>query len=113
MISIRVAVTALSLGLAPASAVGPAVAQADKAERVPVVVVERCAACHVATEFHDDDTGIDAPRFSDIRANPEVYTAERLRAYLADPHWPMSQFVLSPKDIDGIVAYLTGATSDQ
>ena len=39
-------------------------------------------------------------------AKPDVYTADRLKRYLANPHWPMSQFVLSQKDIERIVTYL-------
>ena len=85
---------------------GPAIAQSGESEPVPVVIIERCAGCHIMSEFHDDDTGTDAPRFGEIMARPDVYTTDRLKRYLANPHWPMSQFVLSPKDIDRVVTYL-------
>lgn len=105
----------LFVALALASATKPALAQSGgqpgDTKEIPVVILERCATCHIASEFHDDDAGIDAPRFSEIRADPDTYTAGRLRTFLADPHWPMSQFILSPKDIDRIVAYLTGDSS--
>jgi hypothetical protein len=39
--------------------------------------------------------------------DPEVYTEKRLRAFLQEPHWPMSGFILSPSDVDNILAYLT------
>jgi hypothetical protein len=70
------------------------------------LISDRCAGCHIAP-YHDEDRGIDAPSFSEIRANPETYTVERLRQFLADPHWPMSQFILSSKDINRIIVYLT------
>ncbi len=92
---------------------GPARAQSDESEPVPVVIVERCSGCHIMSEFHDDDTGTDAPRFSEIIAKPDVYTVDRLKRYLANPHWPMSQFVLSPKDIDRVVTYLRREATKQ
>ena len=111
MTFLRFPAIGIVLALVLASGARPAMAQSDDREPVPVVIVERCAACHIMTGFYDDDTGIDAPRFSEIMAKPDVYTPERLRQYLANPHWPMSQFVLSPKDIDRIVTYLTGDAS--
>lgn len=97
----------LKAALVLVSATGSGLAQSDEAGRIPDVVVERCAGCHIATGFHDDDTGADAPRFSEIMAKPDVYTPDQLKQYLANPHWPMSQFSLSGKDIDEIVGYLT------
>ena len=103
---VRFLALGFAAALVPASITGPAIAQSDESEPVPVVIVERCAGCHIMSEFHDDDTGTDAPRFSEIMAKSDVYTADRLKRYLANPHWPMSQFVLSQKDIDRVVTYL-------
>ena len=106
MTCIRFPAIGFAAALVFSTIAGPAIAQSDEREPVPVVIVERCAGCHIMSEFHDDDTGTDAPRFSEIMAQPDVYSADRLKRYLANPHWPMSQFVLSPKDIDRVVAYL-------
>jgi hypothetical protein len=41
-----------------------------------------------------------------IAKNQDVYSPARLRAFLQKPHWPMTQFILSPGDIDNILAFI-------
>lgn len=50
-------------------------------------------------------TGVPARSFTTIAGDPDVYT-QRLRASLEKPHWPMGGLILSPSDIDNILAYL-------
>jgi hypothetical protein len=37
---------------------------------------------------------------------PAGYPEQRLPALLEKPHWPITAFMLSPSDIDTILAYL-------
>ena len=102
----------VGLAVILAFAVQPSVAQESNVQSIKGLIADRCAQCHIAPQEYDD-TGVDPPSFSQIRADPETYTEERLRRFLVNPHWPMSQFVLSSKDIDRIVLYLKTNTSAQ
>ena len=72
------------------------------------LIADKCTSCHEVpgykARFERADLG--APAFETIAKNPDVYTAERLRTFLQKPHWPMSQFILSPTDIDNILAFI-------
>jgi mono/diheme cytochrome c family protein len=70
------------------------------------LLVEYCADCHALPDHPAPATGLPAPSFTTIAEDPDVYTEERLRASLAKPHWPMGGLILSPSDIDNILAYL-------
>ncbi len=71
------------------------------------LISERCVACHQVPGFtaRNGQTNINAPSFQKIADEPGVYTQERLRTILQQPHWPMGQFVLSQSDIDNILAF--------
>jgi mono/diheme cytochrome c family protein len=86
----------------------PALAAGDP-DAVRGLLVERCADCHAVPGYRTSTpaTGLPAPAFKVMANEPEVYPEERLRAFLQRPHWPMSGFILSPSDIDNILAYLT------
>jgi cytochrome c553 len=72
------------------------------------LVAEKCTSCHEVpgykARFERADLG--APPFEEIAKNPDIYTPARLRAFLRKPHWPMTQFILSPSDIDNILAFI-------
>jgi mono/diheme cytochrome c family protein len=70
------------------------------------LLVEYCADCHAMPDHVGPATGLPAPSFTTIADDPDVYTEERLRASLEQPHWPMGGLILSPSDIDNILAYL-------
>jgi mono/diheme cytochrome c family protein len=91
----------LSLAAVPALAAG----DPDAARGL---VVEHCADCHVIPGYSQSPpaTGLEAPAFEAIANDRAVYSEERLRASLQKPHWPMTGFILSPSDIDDIIAYL-------
>jgi mono/diheme cytochrome c family protein len=86
----------------------PALAAGDP-DAVKGLLVERCADCHAIPGYSTSTpaTGLPAPAFKAMANDPALYTEERLRAFLQRPHWPMSGFILSPSDIDNILAYLT------
>ncbi len=70
------------------------------------LVADRCARCHEVPGAEPPRVeGIAPPSFLQIARNPEVYTEARLREFLRRPHWPMQAFILSPRDIDDLVAY--------
>jgi hypothetical protein len=50
-------------------------------------------------------TGLPAPAFEVIAKDPAGYPEQHLRAFLEKPHWPITAFILSPSDIDDILAY--------
>lgn len=91
----------LSLFAAPASAAGDP-------DAVKGLLADRCADCHAIPGYSagTPDTGLPAPAFEVIANDPTVYTEERVRAFLEQPHWPMTGFMLSPTDVDNILAYL-------
>ena len=62
-----------------------------------------CTGCHlVEPSGLGSDT---APPFAVI-ANDPARTAPRLKRWLADPHPPMPNLKLTPREIDDVVAYL-------
>lgn len=72
------------------------------------LIANKCANCHEVPGFKArwERAQLNAPPFKEIANNPDVYTQARLRAFLQKPHWPMTQFILSPKDIDNILAFI-------
>lgn len=72
------------------------------------LIAERCTACHEVPGYRArrERAAVNAPPFEKIAKNPDIYTSARIRAFLRKPHWPMTQFVLSRRDIDNILAFL-------
>jgi mono/diheme cytochrome c family protein len=85
----------------------PALAAGDP-DAARGLIVEHCADCHVVPGYSESSppTGLEAPTFQAIANDGAVDTDERIRAFLEKPHWPMTGFILSPSDIDNIIAYL-------
>jgi cytochrome c553 len=91
----------------PASA-GAAHAAGDP-DQAKGIVVEHCIDCHAAPGYGQKGLPtVEAPSFQAIAGEPQKYTPERLRAFLAQPHWPMTQFLLSPRDIENLLAFIEG-----
>jgi len=89
----------LALSAAPALAAGdPGAAKG--------LLAEHCAECHAVPGQEPPATGLPAPDFEVITNDPADYPEDRLRTFLQKPHWPMTAFILSPSDIDNILAYL-------
>jgi mono/diheme cytochrome c family protein len=87
---------------APARAVG----DPDQAKGI---VVEHCVACHAVPGYdHEGLSTVEAPSFQAIADAPQKYTPERLRQFLIQPHWPMTQFRLSARDIEDLLAFIEG-----
>ncbi len=84
----------------------PALAGGDP-DAVKGLLAERCAECHEIPGYSPTKppTGLPARAFTKI-ANDPAHTEEGVRTFLQKPHWPMSGFILSPLDIDNILAYL-------
>lgn len=85
----------------------PASAAGDP-EAVAGLIAERCTSCHEVPGYRARWTRADlnAPSFAAIAKNPQVYSPDRLRAFLRKPHWPMTQFVLSSRDIENVLAFI-------
>ncbi len=93
------------LAILVAAAAPTAVAEGDPTA-VRGLVVDRCARCHLVPGAPAPEVeGMAPPPFSEIAANPRIYTEARLRRFLQRPHWPMRGFILSPRDIDDLLAY--------
>ena len=100
LLTVLALTTAASLGAAPAQAAGDP-------DKVKGVLVDHCANCHKIPGYSAQGLPtVEAPGFQEIADDPKTYTVPRLRQFLRQPHWPMSQFHLSPSDIDNFVAYL-------
>ncbi len=83
----------------------PADAQGD-ADAVRGLVADRCARCHLVPGYSSEGLPtVNAPPFQTIADEREKYSDERIRKFLRKPHWPMGQFILSPRDIENLVAY--------
>ena len=85
----------------------PAHAAADP-EAVAGLIAENCASRHRVPghEARLKSVDLNAPAFDEIAKDPGAYPPERMRTFLQRPHWPMAQFVLSPTDIDNILAFI-------
>ncbi len=82
-------------------------AEAADAAAGEAIAAEHCAPCHYLPGQEDDDEGavLRAPALDLIASEPTVYTEQRIRTSLQRPHWPMGAIILSPSDIDNILAY--------
>jgi len=91
-----------------AAAVGAASAADPDAAKG--IVVEHCTGCHDVPGYSPQGglATVEAPGFGEIARDRATYPAERLRASLRQPHWPMTQFRLSPSDIENLVAFIEG-----
>ena len=99
----------IGCALAMLALVAPASAQAagDPAAAQPIVA-EHCVNCHEIPGYEAPHgrAPVDAPPFQTIADQPQVYTVERLRSFLAKPHFPMTKFILSSSDIDNLTAFI-------
>jgi mono/diheme cytochrome c family protein len=97
-----IAAAVLSLALMA----GPAWAGDPRAPRG--MIAEHCVECHRVPGFLDSARSpeIGAPDFEEIARDRKTYTAERLKAFLRKPHFPMRQFTMSESDVDNIVTFI-------
>lgn len=87
------------------AAAAPSHAKGD-ANAVKGLVADRCTGCHEVPGYSSEGLPtLEAPPFQVIADTPEKYTDKRIRKFLAKPHWPMQQFILSRSDIDNLVAF--------
>ncbi len=86
---------------APASAAGDP-------DAVRGIVAEHCTGCHEVPGYRarHGRAEVGAPSFQSIADQPETYPPDRLAAFLRQPHFPMTQFVLSRSDIDNVIAFI-------
>ncbi len=89
------------------AASGPVRAEGDAKAATPIVA-EYCTACHVIPGFKPrfEKANVDAPDFQKMADEPDVYTHERLKAFLSKPHFPMTKYILSSSDIENLVAFI-------
>jgi cytochrome c553 len=85
----------------PARAAGDAMAVAG-------LIAGKCTSCHEVPGYKARRTraGLGAPSFAKTAKSPDIYSPDRLRAFLRKPHWPMTQFILSSRDIENILAFI-------
>jgi len=94
------------------AAAGPTSAAGD-ANAAKGLVADHCSKCHEVPGYSTaGHPTLKPPPFQNIADNATTYTEARVRAFLARPHWPMTQFNLSPSDIDNIVAFLKSLRAD-
>ena len=72
------------------------------------IVADHCSKCHETPDYklRRKDAAAIGPSFRSIANQPAVYTQARLKSFLRQPHYPMTKFVLSPSDIDNLIAYI-------
>ena len=77
------------------------------------LVAEHCIKCHAVPGFprHRQTRSVLAPGFVEIADKPNIYTNDRLRRFLARPHYPMGQFTLSQRNINDLVAFIKSLKS--
>lgn len=98
----------VAVGLVLAAAPGASGLAAGDPDAARGIVAEYCTACHEVPGYaaRHGRAEVSAPPFQAIADEPSVYTDERLRRFLRQPHFPMTKFVLSPSDIDNLVAFI-------
>jgi len=90
----------------------PALA-AGAAEAARPIVAEVCSKCHRVPGYDGTAAeGVSPPDFQAIADDPTTYTTARLTAYLRKPHFPMKSIILSPRDIDNLVAFIEALRRD-
>lgn len=96
------------LGLLAAAAPHALARAAGDADAARGIVAEYCTACHEVPGYaaRHGRAEVNAPSFQAIADQPALYTEERLRRFLRQPHFPMTKFALSPSDIDNLVAFI-------
>jgi mono/diheme cytochrome c family protein len=90
---------------------GPAAVEAaGDPDAARPVVAEHCTACHEVPGYASryGRAAVNAPPFQSIADRQDVYTQARPEAFLRQPHFPMTRFILSRSDIDNIVAFIQG-----
>lgn len=77
------------------------------------LIAEHCSGCHAVPGYSAQGLPtVEAPSFQAMANDPDTYPEQRLRDFLWQPHWPMTQFRLSPSDIDNIIAYMKSLRTD-
>lgn len=89
------------------AATGPAAAEGNAKAAAPIVS-EYCTHCHVIPGYKPrfEKGEVNAPDFQKMADHPNVYTHERLKAFLSKPHFPMTGYILSASDIANLVAFI-------
>lgn len=91
----------------------PAHARGD-AHAAKGIVAEHCAGCHAVPGIRKSGLPtLEAPSFQAIADDRVAYPRERLRAFLQKPHFPMRSLILSPSDIENLLAYIEGLRRDE
>lgn len=72
-----------------------------------VIATEFCAQCHIVTDPQVPPLVLAVPSFFDI-AQRSTTTALSLKAFLLTPHDRMPNYVVSPSDMDDVIAYILG-----
>jgi hypothetical protein len=91
---------------APVSAQNPGNADAARS-----VIVEQCTKCHLVpgVKRHARWSPVtNAPSFRQIADDSHIYTRDRLAKFLGRPHYPMVSIILSPSDIQNLLAFIDG-----
>jgi cytochrome c553 len=96
-------VTAILSLLFPTTMLGAGNPDAAKA-----IVAQYCVKCHAVPGYTTGNApeSVQAPSFERIANNPEMYTAQRLRTFLRQPHYPMKSVTLSKSDIANLIAFI-------
>lgn len=91
-----------------AAVAGPPARAAADPEAAAGLIADRCANCHQVPGYlaRFERADLNAPSFEAIARDPAAYPPERMRTFLAKPHWPMTQFVLSRTEVDDILAFI-------
>lgn len=81
---------------------------AGNAKAARGLVASECVSCHEVPGLHAryGAASVNAPPFQAIADQPDRYPAARLRRFLQRPHFPMTKYILSPADIDNLVAFI-------
>ena len=93
------------------AAAGPA--RAGDPNAAKGIIVQYCIKCHTVPHYNPIEglPTVDAPDLGEVANNPQKYPPERVRDWLRDPHYPMAGFILSPSDIDNIMAFIESLKS--
>ena len=72
------------------------------------IVAQYCVKCHAVPGYSKGSApeSVRAPSFESIGNSPDIYTAERLRTFLRQPHYPMKSVTLSNSDIANLIAFI-------
>jgi cytochrome c553 len=103
----RACLTAILL-LGLTAAMAPGARAGGEPNRAKSIVAEFCVRCHEVPGYKAryGRASVAAPPFQAMADHPKAYPRSRIRGALVKPHYYMRGMVMSPQNIEDLVAFI-------